>query len=198
MAPSARSHIGRIIAAKSSRAVVAGCTIIPRTFMLLCLDSRDLTSLRRPGSDRVTIGTIQSLCTAVLAMTEHCTENISAGRCSAIGRDLVADVARADLALRSVTGVASRVSFDADRKSLARPGRFMARRTTLRGEPFPRNVRGMHELHVEPFLKFCREFAQRWLDRLHIIVADRTHRLLLGVCELADVATDTRVVTGEI
>ena len=198
MAPSAGSHIGRIIAAKSSRAVVAGCTIIPRTFMFLCLDSRDLTSLQRPGSDRVTIGTIQSLCTAVLAMTEHCTENISAGRCSAIGRDLVADVARADLALRSVTGVASRVSLDPDRKSLTGPGRFMTRRTALRRKSLARDVRGVHELHVETFLEFCREFAQRWLDRLHIIVADRTHRLLLGVCELADVATDTRVVTGEI
>ena len=108
------------------------------------------------------------------------------------------DVARADLALRSVTGEASRVSFDADRKSLARPGRFMTGRTTLRGEPFPRNMRGMHELHVETFLEFCREFAQGRLDRLHVVVADRAHRLLLGICELTDMATDTRVVTGEI
>ena len=108
------------------------------------------------------------------------------------------DVARADLALRSVTGVASRVSFDADRKSLTRPGRFVTCRTTLRREPFSRNVRRMHELHVETFLKFCRELAQGRLDRLHIVVANRAHRLLLRICELTDVATDTRVMTGEI
>jgi len=144
------------------------------------------------------IGTIQSLCTAVLAMTENRAEDISARRSPPVRCDLMADVARADLTLRSVTGVASRVSFDADRKSLSRPCRFMTRRTTLRGEPFPRNVRGMHELHIEPFLKLCREFAQGRLDRLHIVVADRAHRLLLGIRELTDVATDTRVVTGEI
>jgi len=107
-------------------------------------------------------------------------------------------VARADLALRSVTCEASRVSFDPDRKGLAGTCGFMTRRTALRRESFARDMSRVHELHVETFLEFCREFAQGRLDRLHIVVTDRAHRLLLGICELADVATDTRVVTGEI
>ena len=131
-------------------------------------------------------------------MTENRAEDISARRSPPVWCDLMTDVARADLALRSVTGIASCVGLDPDRKSLAGPGGFMTRRTALRRKSLTRDVRGVYELHVETFLEFCREFAQRWLNRLHIVVADRTHRLLLGICELADVATDTRVVTGEI
>src|SRR6478735_9159614 len=106
MASSACCHIRRIIAAKSPRPVVTRGAIISRAFMLLCLDSRDLTSLRRSGADGMTFGAIHSLSGAVLAMAEDGAKDISTSRSPSVRSYLVTDVARTDLALGSVTGVA--------------------------------------------------------------------------------------------
>lgn len=106
--------------------------------------------------------------------------------------------ARTDLALGSVTCVASRVSLDADRYRLARSRRFMTRRASFRRTTFARHVRRVHELHVESLDKLCRENFHRRRGRVHVLVTDRAHRLLFGIRELTDVATDARIVTGKL
>jgi hypothetical protein len=56
-----------------------------RSFMFLGFDCRDLTSLRSSGPNRMALGAIHSLCTAVFAMAEDGSEHIPAGRSPAIG-----------------------------------------------------------------------------------------------------------------
>ena len=58
-------------------------------------------------------------------------------------------------------------------------------------------MRRVHELHVEPFLKLCRKRLHRRRSCIHVGVTDDAHRLLFGISELADVAADARIVTGE-
>jgi len=110
----------------------------------------------------------------------------------------VAGIARADLALRRVTGVTVRVRLDADRDRLTCTRRVVTRRTSLRRTTFARNVRRMHELHVEPLSKLSRKLLQCRRRRIHVGVADDAHCLLPGIGELTDVTSDAGVVTGEL
>ena len=161
--------------------------------MLLRGDRRDLAPLRSTSPHTVTIVAAHALGGRVIAMTEHRPENIPPWRRPPVRSDLVTDVARADLAFRRVTGVAIRVRTKTDRYRLRRTGRIVTRRTSLRRTPRTGDMVGVNELHIEAFDKTRREGSHRGRVGL---VADRAHRLLVLVCELAYVAADTRIVTG--
>src|SRR5688572_20149919 len=127
----------------------------------------------------MTIVAAHTLGGGVIAMTEHGPENIAPGRRPPVRRDLVTDVARADLAFRRVTGVAIRVRTKADGYRLRRTGRIVTRRTSLRRTPRTRDMVGVIELHIEALDKTRREGCHRRRVGLHILVADGAHRLLV-------------------
>ena len=74
----------------------------------------------------------------------------------------------------------------------------MTGRASFGGTTLARNMRGVHELHIEALFEFRRKLVQGWRHRIHIVVADRAHRLLFRVRELADVAADARIVTRKL
>ena len=190
MASAAGRHVRRIIPSECPRSVVTRGAIISRTFMLLRLDSRHLAALWCTGANRMTFGAIHALGTTVFAMAEDSAKHVSSSRCSTIRCDLMAHIARTDLAFGSVTCIAIRVCFDSDRKRLPCSRRFMTRRTPLRRKALAGNMSRVHELHVESLFEFRWKFAHGWRSRFHVVVADRAHRLLLGIRELANVAAD--------
>src|SRR5688572_23314731 len=102
MTTSARSHIRRIIAPKSASAIVTRSAIVSRSGMLLRLDRRHLTTLRCIRQDGVAIRTIQALRAAVIVMAEYRPKDVSPGRRPAVRCELVAYIARSDLAFGCV------------------------------------------------------------------------------------------------
>ena len=196
MAARAGLHIRRIVTAERTRPVVTRGAIVSRSGVFLRCYCRDLAPLRT-GSNRMTIGTVQALRTGVIGMTEHCFEDISAGRRAAVRLELVTDIAGPDLAFGRVTGKAIRVGRNAYRKRLTRTGGFMARRTAFGRSAFAGHVRGMHEFHVEALDELRRKLMHGRRHGLHVLMADRAHCLLLRICELADMTADTRIMTGE-
>ena len=164
--------------------------VVSRAAVFLSRDRGHLASLLRTRADRVTIVTANALSGRVFAMTEDGFEDITARRCSSIRRELVTDVTRADLALGRVTGVTGRMCLNADRYRSTGTRRFMTRRATLRRTAFAGVVRRVHELHVESLDKFFGKLFHRGRGRIHVRVADNAHRLLFGICELANVTSD--------
>lgn len=74
----------------------------------------------------------------------------------------------------------------------------MTRRTTLRRKALARDMRRVHELHIEALFEFRREFVQGWRHGIHVVMTDRAHRLLLRIRELTYVTADARIVTREL
>jgi hypothetical protein len=133
----------------------------------------------------------------MVAMAEHGFENISPGRRSTIRRELVTNIAGADLALRCVTRVAVRVCLNANRETLSRSGGFVTRRAALGGATLSRDMSGVYEFHIEAFIEALRKLIHRRRVGFHVTVTDRAHRLLFGIRELADVTTDAGIVSGK-
>ena len=123
-------------------------------------------------------------------MTEHRFENISARWRSLIRRDLVTDVARTYLGFGCVALVTVCMSLNTDWDRFSCTGRLMTRDAALGWKAFPRVVRRVIEFHVESLDKLRREFMYRRRHRVHVSMTYGAHGLLIGICELTDVAAD--------
>ncbi len=108
----------------------------------------------------------------------------------------MADVARADLAFRRVAGITGGVCIYARRDRLAGARGRMTRRTSLGWASLARIVCGVVKLHVKALFESRRKRTHRRRCRIHFVVTDRAHRgLFAGVCKLAEVTADARIVS---
>lgn len=108
--------IGKVVFAKCANVIVTS----PATDTA-CLSMFDggkrcnLSRLRRTGSDRMAFVAIYALPESVIRVTKNGFKNNSGGLSSAVGRELMTDTARADIAFRRVTGVTIRMCAYSDR-----------------------------------------------------------------------------------
>ena len=195
MTARARGHISQIVTAECARAVVTGSTIISSSLMFLRLDSRHLSALRCISSYGMAIGAVQPLGTRMVAVAEDRFEDVSSGWRPAVWGEFMTDIARTDLAFGGVTHEACRVRPDPDRYRLTRARGIVTCRAAFLRQTCPRIVRGVHELHIEALDEPRREFLHRRRHSIHVVVADRAHRLLFRICELAYVTSDTRLMS---
>lgn len=100
------------------------------------------------------------------------------------------NAARADLAFGSVACVTGCMCFDPNWQTLAGSRGFVTRRAALRRKALSRDMCCMDKLHVETLFEFRGKFAQGRRRIFHVVMADRAHRLLFGIRELAYVAAD--------
>ena len=112
----------------------------------------------------------------------------------------MANGTRTDLALRRVTGIASRVCVDARLYRLSWARWRMAGRTSLSRFTFTLVVRRVVKLHVKALDKLCRKDFHRRLIRTETRMADRAHRPVIVRCligyKLIEVAANARIVAG--
>ena len=146
----------------------------------------------------MTIGAIQTLRARMVAMTKDRLEDVPAGGRAPVGCELVADIARPDLTLGCMTGITVCMRPYSDRQSLPGACRFMTRRASLWRTALARDVRGVDELHIEALDEPRWKLLESRRVGLHVRVADHAHLLLIGICKLADMTPDARVVTGEL
>ena len=112
------------------------------------------------------------------------------------------NIARADLALRRVAGVAIVVGLKTHRYSLSGSGALMTGCTSGRWPPSAVVMVTMIKFHVETFAKPHRKrFHWRWIC-LKVAVTDRTHNLVTihqrSVRKLIQMAADTGIVTRKV
>ena len=171
---------------------MTGGAAVGGVVVLLGYDGGHLVALAS-GPDGVAIAAAN---TVVVTVSENGTENISRLRRSAIWSKLVADIARADLALGSVAREAVIVGLDADGDRLARTGRGMTMSTTRRRPPFSVVMGRVVKLHVKALAEFDGKGLDGRRGGVELVVADRAHRAF-GADELIEVTADAGIVTGE-
>lgn len=195
------TDIERIVSRKSPPPVVTSEAVVTgRCAVFENRNSRHLASKGCPRGNRMTFVAAHALTGGVVTMSENGPEIILRLLRSAVRRQRMANGARADLALRRMTGVACRVRIDARLDRLPWARRRMAGRATLSGPAFSAIVGRMVKLHIEPLDKLCRKGFHRRLIRTKTRMADRAHRpvivrRLIGY-ELIEVTANARIVTG--
>jgi len=173
--------VEKIITIKSTRTIVALGAVSRRCdVVLLHRDVRDLTALAA-STDRVAIGTTDTLGRCVVGMTEARaqTESITGWRCPAVRCKLMAFVALSNVAFGRVTGEAIGVSGDRNGNGFPRPARVVAIGAALARFGVAAGVCGMVELHIKSFFEFSGERQHRRRNALQVLVADRAKRPLL-------------------
>ena len=188
-------HVDQIISVKRPLAVVAHHAAIRSRlrWMLLRLYIRDLPPLLA----RTYVVALLAALTRMRGMREYGLEDISRLRRAAVRGHRVADAAGADLALGGVAAKAIVVCGKRRWNMPSRTREIVARDAALGG---PRIATVMHrvvELHIKSLDECRRECLHRRRRRLHVLMADRAHRLVL-VGELVQVTANARLVTGVV
>lgn len=171
---------------------MTGGAAVGGVVVLLGDDVGDLIALAA-GPDGVAIAAAY---TVVGAVGENGTENVSRLRRSAVGGKLVADIARADLALGRVAREAVVVGLDAGGDRLARTGRRVTMSTARGWAAFAIVVGRVVKLHVKALAEFERKGLDGRRVGFELVVADRAHRAF-GADELIEVTAYAGIVTGE-
>lgn len=181
MTPRAGRHVDEVIAVKGSLAIVTLIAIVRRSdVVLLSGDIRDLSAL--PTLPDVV--TLVAVLARMRGVGEYRLENIARLRRAAIWPDRMTDATRADLALRGVAAEAIVMRRKCGRNVTSSTSEIVTRDASLRRPRVAPFMDCVIELHVKALDERCGERLHRRRICLHVLVADRTHRLRLGVGEL--------------